>query len=96
VPVPFFVLLALHLFRKNQNFNMTSFSVIVAATQRGGIGLKGQLPWKSLPTDLKAFKKITSGTGQNAVIMGRKTWDSIPVQFRPLAGRISIILSRSP
>lgn len=79
---------------------MKPFSIIVAATQRGGIGLKGALPWKSLPTDMKSFKHLTSHvpagcTGQNAVIMGRKTWDSIPPKFRPLPGRLNIVLSRA-
>ena len=47
--------------------------------------------------DMAFFKKITSETAdnskKNAVIMGRKTWDSIPVKFRPLANRINVVLS---
>ena len=45
------------------------------------------------------FKELTSRTAdpskQNAVVMGRKTWESIPTKFRPLAGRVNIVLSRS-
>jgi dihydrofolate reductase/thymidylate synthase len=57
----------------------------------------GSLPW-SLPGDLKYFRELTQRTSdpakQNAVIMGRKTWESIPVKFRPLAGRINVVLTR--
>lgn len=56
------------------------------------------MPWK-LPKDMAHFKHITSTTNdgklQNAVIMGRKTWESIPSKFRPLPGRVNIVLSRS-
>lgn len=41
------------------------------------------------------FKRVTSGDGNNAVIMGRKTWDSIPPKFRPLPGRTNVVLTRS-
>ena len=58
----------------------------------------GTLPWK-IPADMAYFKELTSRTAdpakQNAVIMGRKTWESIPPKFRPLAGRLNIVLSRS-
>jgi len=71
-------------------------SVIVASTIKGGIGKDGALPWR-LPQDLAHFKKITVATtqdgAQNAVIMGRKTWDSIPEKFRPLPGRLNVVLT---
>ena len=79
-------------------------SLIVACTGEGGIGKDGQLPWR-LPGDMAYFKRVTTGgsaadagTGEklNAVVMGRKTWDSIPAKFRPLAGRVNVVLSRNP
>lgn len=75
-----------------------TFQVVVAATRKLGIGKDGKLPWK-LPSDLKFFKKITLFTldpgRKNAVIMGRKTWESIPVDNRPLPGRLNVVLTRS-
>jgi dihydrofolate reductase len=69
---------------------------ILACTKKGGIGLNGKLPWR-IKEDMMLFKKITTTTAatisQNAVIMGRKTWESIPKKFRPLPNRINIILS---
>lgn len=78
-----------------------SFDIIVAATRQNGIGLKGDLPWaRNLPSDLANYKRITTQcndkTKVNAVIMGRKTWESIPVKFRPLKGRFNIILTKHP
>ena len=74
---------------------------ILACTHNGGIGLNGKLPWR-LKEDMKLFKRITTTIQnpndegkQNAVIMGRKTWESIPNKFRPLPNRINIILSRT-
>ncbi|CAH1425899.1 unnamed protein product [Lactuca virosa] len=75
-----------------------SYEVVVAATKTMGIGKDGKLPWR-LPSDLKFFKNLTMTTAdpakKNAVIMGRKTWESIPVQHRPLPGRLNVILTRS-
>ena len=76
---------------------MRPFSIIVAFDSQYGIGKKGGLAW-SLPSDLKHFKEIsttvTNPAKKNAVIMGRKTWESIPERFRPLPGRINVILSK--
>lgn len=73
-------------------------SLIVAFTQKeNGIGKNGKLPWK-LKKDMLFFKTITIGASPlfiNAVIMGRKTWESIPPSFRPLSDRVNIILSRN-
>ncbi|KAF9676867.1 hypothetical protein SADUNF_Sadunf08G0048000 [Salix dunnii] len=75
-----------------------SYQVVVAATRDMGIGKDGRLPWR-LPSDLKFFKEITLGTTdpvkQNAVLMGRKTWESIPIRHRPLPGRLNVVLTRS-
>ncbi|KAJ3351204.1 hypothetical protein GGF32_004424 [Allomyces javanicus] len=77
------------------------FSMVVAATRSGGIGKGGTIPWR-LPKDMAYFKMITTkafqpGTKQqNAVIMGRKTWESIPAKFRPLPDRVNVVLTRQP
>ncbi len=68
-------------------------ALIVAMTPEGGIGLDGTMPWASLRTDMRRFKELTTGDGRNAVVMGRKTWASIPAKFRPLPGRLNIVLS---
>lgn len=64
-------------------------SIIVAMTVSGVIGRKNALPF-DLPSDRKRFKKITMA---HPVIMGRKTWESIPLAYRPLSGRSCIILT---
>jgi len=69
------------------------FAIMVAIDEAGGIGKDGALPWQ-LSADMAHFKKMTQGAGKNAVIMGRKTWDSIPDKFRPLPGRRNVVLSR--
>ncbi len=76
-----------------------TFDVVVATDRSLGIGKSGQLPWK-LPEDMKHFQSLTSqcdlDQGKNAVIMGRRTWESIPVKRRPLANRINVVLTRDP
>ena len=69
-------------------------NIIVAYCKNRGIGMANKLPWRSLK-DLEHFKRLTIGDGDNAVIMGRKTWDSLPKQFKPLPKRVNIILSRN-
>ncbi|KDP41765.1 hypothetical protein JCGZ_26783 [Jatropha curcas] len=75
-----------------------TYQVVVAATRDMGIGKEGKLPWR-LPSDLKFFKDVTLTTSdsgrKNAVIMGRKTWESIPLEHRPLPGRLNVVLTRS-
>jgi dihydrofolate reductase len=70
------------------------FSIVVAADLNRGIGSKGQLPWR-LKGDMKHFRDITTGDGKNVVIMGRKTWESIPDKFRPLPNRSNVVLTRN-
>lgn len=70
---------------------MTQELVIIAAVARNGvIGRDNRLPWH-LPEDLAHFKALTLG---QAVIMGRKTWESLPERFRPLPGRQNIVVTR--
>jgi len=56
------------------------------------IGVDGGLPWH-LPEDMAHFRELTAGC---PVIMGRATWESLPVRFRPLPGRTNVVLSRQP
>jgi len=71
----------------------TKISLIAALSSRDhGIGMQGKLLW-NIPEDLKRFKKLTDG---HPVIMGRKTWESLPEKFRPLPNRTNIIITRNP
>jgi dihydrofolate reductase len=67
--------------------------MIVAMDEDGCIGRGNDLPWR-LPTDMARFKLLTEGDGYNAVIMGRKTWESLPDAFQPLPARVNIVMSR--
>ena len=69
---------------------MKAISIIVAVASNGAIGLNNDLLWH-IPEDFKWFKKHTFG---NPVIMGRNTWESLPV--RPLPGRLNIVISDNP
>jgi len=64
--------------------------LIYAQSRNGVIGRGGVLPWR-LPEDLAHFKRTTLGA---PVLMGRKTWDSLPPRFRPLPGRRNIVITR--
>ena len=65
--------------------------IIAAVAKNGVIGNDNALPWH-LPEDLRHFKQLTTG---HAVIMGRKTWESLPPKFRPLPGRLNIVVTRN-
>lgn len=67
-------------------------SLIGAVATNGVIGKGGKLPW-SIPSDGKRFKDITDG---HPVIMGRATWESLPLPVRPLPGRANIVMTRQP
>lgn len=73
-------------------------AVVAMCTSNNGIGLNGTLPWK-IPKDLKFFAHVTKYTKdkskRNALIIGRKTWFSIPKQARPLPGRLNFIISNT-
>jgi dihydrofolate reductase len=64
--------------------------LIFARSLNGVIGFQGKIPW-SLPEDMARFKQITENT---TVIMGRKTWESLPEKFKPLPNRKNIVLSK--
>ena len=72
---------------------MKSFSIIVAIDKKNGFAKNNKIPWY-LKKDLKYFNSITTGgvlDKNNVIIMGRKTWESLPV--RPLPNRINIVIS---
>ncbi|KAF2125982.1 hypothetical protein P153DRAFT_298072 [Dothidotthia symphoricarpi CBS 119687] len=83
-----------------------SLTLILAATPSLGIGKNGTLPWPQLKKEMGYFARVTkrvhtppSTPGArrvNAVLMGRKTWESIPPRFRPLKDRLNIVVTRSP
>lgn len=66
---------------------------LVWAQSTGGvIGRDGRLPWH-LPEDMAHFREVTHGA---TVVMGRRTWESLPERFRPLPGRRNVVLTRRP
>ena len=69
-----------------------ALNLIYACADNGVIGRDNALPWH-LPEDLAHFRQLTMGC---PVLMGRKTWDSLPPRFRPLPGRLNLVLTRQP
>ncbi len=65
--------------------------LVWAQSANGVIGRDGALPWH-LPEDMKHFRALTAGA---TVLMGRRTWESLPPRFRPLPGRRNLVLSRT-
>ncbi len=68
------------------------FTIIAAMDSKRGIGRNNDLSWH-IPADMKHFVSVTTG---GTVIMGRRTWESIPPKFRPFKNRQNIILTRDP
>jgi len=66
-------------------------SVIAAVARGGAIGRDGTIPWH-LPEDVARFKELTTG---HAVVMGRRTWESLPDRFRPLPDRRNVVVTRN-
>ena len=64
-------------------------TIVAAIARNGCIGKDGGLPWH-LPEDLRHFRDVTMG---KVVVMGRKTWESIPARFQPLAGRTNVVVT---
>jgi dihydrofolate reductase len=69
---------------------MTEVGMVWAQSTSGVIGRGGDIPWR-VPEDLARFKRVTMG---HAVVMGRRTWESLPAPVRPLPGRRNVVLSR--
>jgi dihydrofolate reductase len=69
-----------------------SVSLIWAEARNGVIGDAGSIPWH-VPEDLARFRELTAGA---TVVMGRRTWDSLPERFRPLPGRRNVVVTRDP
>jgi len=72
---------------------MRPLTMVVAIAEDGAIGTGTSLPWPRLQSDVARFKALTMG---HAVVMGRKTWQSIPEKFRPLPGRKNVVITRNP
>ena len=66
-------------------------ALVWAQTADGTIGRDGTLPW-AVPEDLAHFRRLTAG---HPVVMGRRTWASLPPRFRPLPGRTNVVLTRA-
>jgi dihydrofolate reductase len=69
---------------------MSCVGLIWAQSASGVIGRAGDIPWR-LPEDLSRFKDLTMG---HTVVMGRRTWESLPTRARPLPGRRNVVLTR--
>ena len=69
---------------------MKHLGLVWAQSTSGVIGRGGDIPWR-VPEDMVRFKQLTIG---HTVVMGRRTWDSLPAAVRPLPGRRNIVLSR--
>ncbi|BBY00080.1 dihydrofolate reductase [Mycobacterium seoulense] len=69
---------------------MTDLGLVWAQSTSGIIGRGGDIPWR-VPEDLARFKELTIG---HTVVMGRRTWESLPAKVRPLPGRRNVVLSR--
>ena len=67
-------------------------ALVAAVARNGAIGRAGVMPWH-LPQDLAHFRRVTMNS---PVIMGRKTWESLPARFKPLPGRRNIVVTRNP
>jgi dihydrofolate reductase len=74
------------------------FDAVLAADLDWGIGKAGGLPWPKLRGDLAHFRRVTTSTAKegarNAIVMGRKTWESAEVAGKPLPKRLNVVVSR--
>jgi dihydrofolate reductase len=73
------------------------FDVVIAADRGWGIGKANALPWPKLRADQQHFRRMTNAASpgkRNAIVMGRKTWDSAEIASRPLPNRLNVVVSR--
>ncbi len=83
--------------------HLPPFDLVAAADRNLGIGKGGRLPWR-LPREMRYFRDLTTGADEdgappsqeNAVVMGRRTWESIPEPYRPLGARKNVVVTRDP
>ena len=66
-------------------------SLVAAVARNGVIGRGGTIPWR-IPEDARRFREVTMG---HPVVMGRRTWESLPERFRPLPGRRNVVVTRN-
>jgi dihydrofolate reductase len=71
---------------------LTTIAIVAAVARGGVIGRDNAIPWR-LPEDMERFRRLTTG---HAVVMGRRTWDSLPDRFRPLPERRNLVVTRAP
>jgi dihydrofolate reductase len=71
---------------------MVKICAIAAMAKNRVIGKDNKLPW-SIPEDMKMFSQLTKG---QTVLMGRKTYESLPENYKPLPGRLNIVITRNP
>ena len=83
----------------NQSLNLIQVNVILAVDEGGVLGLKeaspksgSWLPWDSIPEDFANFRKLTTN---KTVVMGSKTWFTLPEKYRPLPNRVNVVMSRT-
>src|SRR5207244_10135419 len=76
--------------RRSPSDATMELGLVYARAANGVIGKRGVMPWH-LPEDMAHFKQVTMGA---PVIMGRKTWESLPPRFRPLPGRRNVVITR--
>jgi dihydrofolate reductase len=69
--------------------------LIVACDNQWNIGKHGKLPWNHFKEDMDFFRRMTCDGVNPGVVMGRKTWESLPIKYRPLSNRTNIVISNT-
>jgi len=68
-------------------------NAIFAVDYNGSIGFNQALPWPNISEDMARFQELTTN---GVVVMGRRTWDSLPAKYRPLPNRINVVVTTNP